>query len=267
MGNASTLDFDPGPPQDVPTEPPQVFVRTFLVPPGAPWIQVRAASLEVRHGSPLPLADLMHRLKRREGWSPGQPGRFAAFYIRRSDYRSPFETVVDVDGEAFRVAFGANAPDLRRLRSLVVAGALMTVMLGLVALGVGTALTARADVDGRLDVLARQAAARAREGRQIQAQLQVGVALARAEGRAGLSSDVLDDLDWLSHARTAEVQILAVHWDHGLLAVESRGEATPIAATDRDVVRSPRPIKPGVWLWGVRRRSVTAALPAGGRQP
>lgn len=254
MGETIALGFDPDASGAAPRpEPPQVFVRTFVVPPGAPWVQGRAATLEVRHGAPLPLADLMHRVRRREGWRPGQAGRFAAFYIRRADYSMPFETIVDVDGDAFRIAFGANAQDFQRLRRLALAGLAAAVIAGLVASGGVAALNARADASGRLDTLSRQIDARLRQGRQIAAQADVMQALARAQGHTALSTQVLDDLDWLAHARTADAQILAVHWDHGLMVVESRGEASPVSASGREVVRAPRPARPGVWLWGVRQ--------------
>ena len=58
-------------------EPPQVFVRVFQAPAGMPWEQGRAARLEARHGSPLPIADVMHQVKRLGAWSLGQPGRYA----------------------------------------------------------------------------------------------------------------------------------------------------------------------------------------------
>jgi hypothetical protein len=231
---------------------PQVFVRTFAVPPGMPWTQARAADLEVRHGAPLPLGDLMHRLKRREGWRPGQAGRFAAFYIRRSDFRAPFETTVDVDGETRRVAFGSKAQDLQRLRAVALGGAAAAVVLGLVVFGLTSALAARGDATGRLDSLAGRAEAQLRQADRIKAQTDVTRALGRAQGRAGLATDVLDDLDWLARGKAADAQILAVHWDHGLMAVESRGETTPVVATDRQVVRAPHAQTRGLALWGIR---------------
>ena len=78
---------------------PQVFARAIVTPPAPPWEQIRAANLEARHGAPLPLAELMHRVKRLSGWAPGRPGRFAVFYVRSKEFRSPFEAKVDVDGQ------------------------------------------------------------------------------------------------------------------------------------------------------------------------
>jgi hypothetical protein len=259
MGGVAPLTFDGSPPEAGPDDaPPEVFLRTFVTPPGAPWTQARAAALEVRHGAPLPLGDLMHRVKRLEGWGPGRPARFAAFYIRRRDYRRPFETLVDVDGAPVRVAFGARAQHFGRLRSLALAGAAAALSVGLVASGTVAALNARAEVAGRLDTAARQIAVRLSQGRETAGRLETSRAIAQVQGHAGLPAEVLDDLEWLAHARTPEAQILAVHWDHGLLAVEARGEAAPVAATDREVVRAPRPLRAGVWLWGIRRRPVGA---------
>src|SRR4051812_4519545 len=97
---------------------PQVFKRVIATPSGPPWRQVRAAQLEARHGAPLPIGELMFRLKRIAPWSLGQPGRFAAFYIRTREYRSAFEAIVDVEGTPVTVAFGASAKQGRQLQTL-----------------------------------------------------------------------------------------------------------------------------------------------------
>jgi hypothetical protein len=263
MAGDPPLEFQP----DDAAPPPQVFVRTFAVPPGAPWTQARAAQLEARHGAPLPLPDLMHRLRRQGGWTPGQAGQYAAFYIRRSDYRMPFETLVDVDGRAHRVSFGAKAQDLSRVRTLILAGVALAGLALLLAWAGLSALEARSDAANRLDALSHQVATRLRQGRQAEARSQTAAALARAQGQAAPAGAVIDDLDWLAHARAPESQILAVHWDHGLMAVESRGETPPVAGTDRELVRSAHPVRPGVWLWGIRRRGpANAQFDDGGRR-
>jgi hypothetical protein len=234
-------------PEDDPPKasaPPQVFVRTFGVPAGAPWVQSRAALLEARHGAPLPLTDLMHRLKRLESWRPSHPSRFAAFYIRRTDYRGPFETVVNVDGTSISVAFGGKKPSLTALRPALFAGLCAAVVLALVGLTVSMTLSARQEADMR-------------QAQQQQAQNAVSVAIDRARGQALRPAGVIEDLDWLARSRVADAQILAIHWDHGLLAIESRGEAPPLTASDRQLVRSPRHLRPGIWLWGMRPLAVS----------
>jgi hypothetical protein len=70
---------------------------------------------------------------------------------------------------------------------------------------------------------------------------------------------VLADLQWLARARSPGARIVAIHWDHGLMALETRGgDAPPVATTEREVVRAPRQAQPGVWLWGIRRREGAA---------
>jgi len=56
----------------------------------------------------------------------------------------------------------------------------------------------------------------------------------------------------VSAARTPDARIEALHWDHGLLAVEARGEYPPIAGSGPPPERSSKPVRPGVWLWGLK---------------
>lgn len=230
--------------------PPQVFVRTFTAPSGFPWEQARAAQLEARHGAPLPLAELMHRVRRLAPWSPGAVARYAVFYVRRRDYKAPFETTLDVDGLPVRVAFGGG-PDLSRAQTVAGVALVASLIVALVAGGAFMAYAARSEAEGRLAALEQQVAARKRQADRQETDRDRSARLAVARGERGLPSDVLADVAWLTRSRTAEARIVALHWDRGLMAVESRGSAAPVETVERQVVRSNRPLRPGVWLWGI----------------
>jgi hypothetical protein len=251
--------------EDPGVQAPQVLVRTFAAPAGLPWDQARGALLEARHGAPLPIADLHFRVKRLERWAPGRPGRFAVFYIRRRDLTGPFETTVDVDGDPIRVAFGTSAQPSRSWRSLGVVVLAIGLSVAIVGGMAVMALSIRADASQQLDTLEQQTAAKLRAAQVAQREQAQDRALAANQGRSGQVSDVLADLTWLAHARTADARIVSVHWDHGLMAVEARGSAAPVDGRERQVVRAPKEGVAGTWLWGIGRDSPVVPANGAGR--
>ena len=239
--------------------PPQVFTRVFSLPAGAPWEQARAAKLEVRHGSPLPIQELVWRLRRLAAWRFGQPARYAVFYVRSREAATPFETVVEVDGAPIRVAFGVDPDRFQRLRRLVLVSACIAGCVIPVAIGTWLALQTRADTSDRLASLERSLAAKSRLAGKVQLERRQARELEAAVGSAGRMQDVLDDFAWATSAKAPEARILALHWDHGLLAIEARGDSAPLEPAGRVIERSSKPLRPGVWLWGVKK---SAAAPA-----
>ena len=229
---------------------PQVFVRAFSIPPGAPWEQNRAAQLEARHGAPLPISELLHRVSRLGSWAPGRPGRFAAFYIRAREFQVPFETIVEVDGSPIKVAFGAAAEHLRRAQRVGLVALLTILSAAIVTGGLFMALHARSAAASRLERAELAVAGKLRAGRALQQQRAQVRALSDIVGQSARISDVVADLSWATSAKAPDARIVAVHWDHGLLGVEARGAGSPFAGTSRKIERSSRPIRPGVWLWG-----------------
>lgn len=244
-------------PQDEPPAPPQVFVRAFSTPPGAPWEQGRAAALEARHGAPLPIADLVHRVRRLESWAPGAPGRYAAFYVRAREFTRPFETTVEVDGRAVKIAFGAAAEQFRRAQTLGVAAAAAILSLLVVGGGVTLALGAKAETTARLERAEQQLLVKRRAALAAQQRSDQSRALQRAMGTSRPIDEVMADLAWATAMKAPDARIEAVHWEGGLLAVEARGETTPFANSDRRVQRSDKPLRKGVWLWGVEPRGAS----------
>lgn len=233
--------------------PPQVFVRAITTPPGLPWEQHRAAQLEARHGSPLPIADLVHRLRRIGGWSIGRPGRFAVFYVRSREFRAPFETTMEVEGQAVRVAFGSGTEQLRRARKLGLGLGLGAATIALLAAGVMLALDRRAGAEARLAALEQTVAARLRAAETLEARRDLVRRLSVTAPDSRSVEAVLEDLSWAASARAPDARILAVHWEPGLLAFEVRGEGAPFSNSDRPVESVSEPVRPGVFLWGVSR--------------
>lgn len=232
---------------------PQVFVRAFSTPPAAPWEQGRAAALQARHGAPLPISDLVHRVKRLEGWAPGATGRYAAFYVRAAEFTGPFETRVDVDGRSVRVSFGAVAGQFRQAQTagLIVGAAALAAAV--FASGVTLALAARAEANARLEQAEQQLQVKRRAALTTQRKADQSKALARAVGQGRPIDQVLGDIAWVTAMKAPEARVEALHWDRGLLAVEVRGEAVPFLNPDRPMQRADKPIRKGVWLWGVGR--------------
>lgn len=248
--NAAAQDFEDHA-EPIALAHPQVFVRAFVTPPGAPWEQSKAADLEARHGAPLPVADLMFRVRRLAGWTPGRPGRFAVFYVRAQEFREPFETEVDVDGQRVKVAFGSSGEQLQRAKLIGLAIGLLVAVGAVLGGGLTLALSARAEVNAQIELLELRSQQRLRAAKAFQQQKDLTQSLGAAVGRSGRMRDVLSDLAWVATSKAPEARIIAVHWERGVLAVETRGEVAPFAAPDRRVERVEEPLRPGVWLWGV----------------
>lgn len=233
---------------------PQVFVRAFVTPPGAPWEQAKAAGLEARHGAPLPIADLMLKVKRLEPWKPGAVGRYGAFYVRIREYAAPFETTVEVDGRPHKVAFGTGAEQALRLRRLALGGGLIAAVVAVCAVGLTLVMAVRDEGEVRLENLEQQSVQRLKAASAYQRQKDLARDLEGAASGSGRLDDVLGDLAWVATSKSPEARIVAVHWERGVLAVEARGEVAPFSAPDRKVERFDKPLRPGVWLWGVGPR-------------
>jgi hypothetical protein len=239
---------------------PHVFVRTFSVPPGLPWTQARAAQMEARHGAPLPMPELMLRLRRLAAWSPSQPARYAALYLRREDYRAPFETTVAVDGEALSVAFGVRRlTDFGQLQfvGLIALAIFMSALVGTVLVSVS--LSQRSETEAALSGLENRVQGKLGQAQRRASQQGRDADLIQAHRGSVAPGEALTDLAWVARNRTPDARIVAVHWDHGALAIEARGTAAPVAASDRTIVRAKHPLRDGVSLWGVAPSTSAAA--------
>lgn len=239
-------------PSDAPkAQLPKVFVRVFSTPPGMPWDQSRAARLEAVHGAPVPIAELVHQLRRISSWAAGRPGRFAVFYVRSEEFIAPFESTVEVDGAPTLVAFGTKAGSLRNARKGALVALLIVGVGGVLGTGISLAIRARAQGDTQLEAAERNAASYLQSAKTQWRRKLIARDLDRELGSSRQVSDVLGDLAWVTAARASDAKIEVLHWDHGLMAVEARGDTSPFMAIDRSIERSSRPIRSKTWLWGV----------------
>jgi hypothetical protein len=237
--------------------PPKVFVRTLLAPPGWPWEQARTAELDARLSSPLPAGDVVYQLRRLEGWRPGAPARFAAFYVMARDVDGQLETRAQVDGRDVRVVFESGDVALGRARRLGVIGLGAGVVVFAAVLVVGLAIGRRVELDGKLAAIEQQADVKLR-GVSAKARLKAQDQALQARSDKGRSLvDLMADLAWVSGAKAGDAQIEGVHWDHDLLAVEAAGAKPPLVVFgDRKLQRSIKPIRPGVFLWAIERQTL-----------
>jgi hypothetical protein len=127
---------------------------------------------------------------------------------------------------------------------------------------IGAALSARADADARLARLEAELEQRNHALAARTRSLAEGAALENS-GMVDHDLDhVLADLAWVAASKTDETRLLTWYWDHGYMALEVRSEAAPFVAPDRMVKRSARPVRRGVWLYGVApANAVSAANP------
>jgi len=230
--------------------PPTVLTRTISVPPGPPWEQARAANLEARHGAPLPISELVFQIRRLDSWAPGRAVRYAVFYVRERELTARFSTIVEVDGRPLAVEFRPAGDRAEQVRLLTQGAVFVVVLISIVAGSVLVGHQVRAAADVRLEAAERLAATRLRQAKVVQKQLDEQRRLEIAVGSSDPVTQVLADLTWASAQRAPEARLAAVHWEHGLLAVETRSEVAPFV--DANGLRAAGRIRPGVWLWGAQ---------------
>ena len=251
---------------------PTVFVRTLAAPPGLPWDQARAAALEARVGAPLPLSEVVYRLRRLDGWAPGRPARYAACYVRAQEAGETFETTVEIDGRTIPVQFLSAAELNRRAQRLGAIAAIAGVTCLLFGLAISSAIAIRGETEDRLSAADLHAETKLRLAHS-QARLYREARLLDAAGvKHQAVSDLLADMAWAAGAKAPGAHIDALHWEHGYLAVEARGETAPFAGGDRAILKADKPVRPGVWLWGVgpagsAQAQATAGATTAGSRP
>lgn len=244
------IDEDAEPPQAA-AEEPQIFVRTLSAPAGLPWDQSRAVALEARLGAPLPLGEVVYQLRRLEPWTPGKPARFAAFYVRAQAIGHRLSARPHVDGEPVAVEFLSRAERQRRSKRFLfqasVAGGVTAVLLASLA----TVLSVRSEGATELAAAEQSAAMKLGQAKSLQ-RLKDQTRMLDGLGLRGRSLDaVLRDLAWAASAKAPDAHILSVRWEHGLMAFEVKGDATPFTLADRPMRKAEGPVHSGITLWGV----------------
>jgi hypothetical protein len=228
---------------------PSVFARAVSTPPGWPWEQARGALLEARHGAPLPIDQMLVRLKRLTPWRPGHGARFAACYVRATEVETRFEARVDVEGQTVSVAFEPPEALARRARRSLIAGVVAAGIAALLFVSIAGALLARSEGETQLAAMERDAAAKLRRAEAAQRVRRESAALATAQPGDRVAAP-LADLAWAMAARTPDARIESWSWEHGASRVEARGETSPFADPQRGVSRE-APVRRGVWSWRI----------------
>lgn len=243
-------------PQPTPPPPPAeptVFARTISAPPGFPWDQARMADLEARSTAPLPLGELRYRVRRLETWRPGRPARFTAFYVRASEVGDRLTASAQVDGRPVSIEFlsgGARERQVRAIAMLAIpAGAAVVVVLAVLS----AALAARSDATQSLAVAQAVGHRDLSQARHLAHLRDRAKALDQLGLRDQTVQAMAGDLAWLSHVRSTAAHIDAVHWQPGAIALEVRGDTPPFVSDAVHAVKSDKPLRTGVWLWGVVR--------------
>jgi hypothetical protein len=231
---------------------PQVFLRTHVTPPGAPWDQSRAADLEAMNGAPLSLDLITMSTRRIDNWRPGQPGRFATAYVRSSEVGEALAVTRALGGRMLTFRFEPPAVREQRVRANMLSLGAAGLALVLVLWAVSAALGARARREADLQALEAQAERVEAEARGTAAQAR-DQALLDAEGLRGRTiSAALEDLAWASRARAPAAKVASVRWKDGVFSVEAQGDKTPFVTVDRGVSASPG-LRPGHTAWAVDR--------------
>jgi hypothetical protein len=251
---------------DGPPEPPgpTIFARSIAVPAGAPWDQRRAATLDAKLGAPLPLSDVVYKLWRLDAWAFRRPSRFAVAYVRAREIGERFDATAIVDGRAIRVRLYSMREQARRAR--VVGISIGAAIAGVLLVGgaLAQALATHAEVNAKLAAVEATLAIRERQADTLE-RLKDQTRWLNASHVQGQSlDDALSDIAWASAAKNPAAHIDAFHWERGLFGITVRGDAAPLAETERTQMKVATPLKPGVWLWGVGPAGGAARAPSAG---
>jgi hypothetical protein len=165
-----------------------------------------------------------------------------------------------------KVRFFSPAETRRRLRHGGLAAAAVAAVVA-AALGVSlSVVSVRGQADERLEAAEAKAALQLRraEKRERLATQARALATTGVDGRR--LHDLLEDVAWASRARAPDARVEALHWDHGYMAVEVRGDTAPFpTGAGRTVEQAKRPVRPGVRLWGVGPGAASAPAGSAGR--
>jgi hypothetical protein len=228
---------------------PRVLTRTITAPSGWPWEQVRGATLEARHGAPLPIAQVYLQIRRLTPWRANQPATFAAFYVRAAEITARLKTVIEVEGRSVKVMFEPPEAVARRARRSLITGLATAGVVALLVVAAAGALLARAEGEQQLSAMERDAAVKLRRAETVQAARRESAALTLVQPGDRPAAPITD-LAWAMAAQAPNARIEAWHWGHGVVEVEARGEAAPFVDPRRVMSRT-GPVRPGVWRWRI----------------
>ena len=225
------------------------FTRQISTPTALPWRQSQMAELEARLGAPAPIEQLVYRVRRTSPWRARDHGQFEVEYAHAPLGGAPPRRLLF--GTIPLPSSSSSESRQAELRSAAIIVALIAAALILPIAAVTQTVSIRGarsaailDLEQHADVVERRAkfaARRAAEAKRFD----------RLQVRELSPAQVLQDLNWVSVHKLPGVTISGVHWAHGIAALETSSAASPVDSTEHATERAPRPLRPGVWLWGV----------------
>ena len=225
------------------------FTRAVTVPPGWPWDQTRAASLEALHTSPVSGDAVTTLVRRLRPWRFNEPGEFAAVYLRGGAELGGQSFDIQIQGQTLRVEVPSRAKRealmKERLWQIGSAVAIAIIVFAIITI----ALQRREELEDRLSQAELRVDHQAKEAQ--------AVARAKSDARMLAAMDLKDqgvdaalrDLEYVAFTRETTSRVDAFYWRKGFWAVEAHGDAPPVAAADGLLQRSVKPVRSGVWLW------------------
>lgn len=223
------------------------FARVVTTPPAWPWDQSRAARLEALHTSPLAGADLL--LRRLKAWAPGQPGEFAAIYLRAGEAPPAGGFDIEIQGRTLHIDQPSPAARAAALRDKAwrfgSAAVIIIALAGMTAL----AVQRRAALDDRLTTLETRLDRDVHKARALAHAKRDASALAELELAPRGMDRVLADLDRVTVSKADGARIDAFYWRRGYWAIEAHGDARPVDGPGLVIQRSAKPVRRDVWLW------------------
>ena len=218
---------------------PPHYTRLVSVPAAAPWDQQRAALLNARHNSPLPDDQVLIQVKRLGSWRPNEHARFAAAYVRKSDFAGGASFTEDLGGELVAFEFSSSASKTQARRRAIIDLSLGASLIVVILFGGSASVTRRAESEAALGAAQKVDEEAARQER-LSARIAKNVSKLSNAGYAGRSGgDLLEDLSWLARSRNSNSVLQSFTWDRGDFVLRSADPTRPLStAVDAQSERS-----------------------------
>ncbi len=236
------------------------FTRVFTTPAGWPWDQSRVAMLEARHSSPVRGGEANIIVRRLKGWALGQSGEFVAIYIRAGDQTPAQGFDIDVQGRTIHIDMPSRAARAEQLKEQATRIGAVVIMIVVVLALITLTFERRTALDDRLNDAELQVTREGRAAHAVAHAKQDAEALTELGVTDGLDK-AINDLTYVTAAKDPAARLDAFYWSKGFWAVEAHGSDAPIKDPGVTLQKSPRPVRPGVWLWAAPDPSNTHGVP------
>jgi hypothetical protein len=225
------------------------FTRVITTPPSWPWDQMRAARLEATHTSPVAVEDVSIIVKRLEGWSFNEAGRFVAIYLRGSEARAGVSFKLDIQGKTINIDMPSKvqqATDAKAKAQILAMSLIITLGFGAMT---AMSLKRREAMETRLGALEVRLEQQLRQARTLSRAKADAQSLEAQKLEANTYAKAIRVLDRVTNERDTQVRLDAFYWNRGYWGVESQGQGRPVKTLSLDLKRLVRPVRSGVYLW------------------